>query len=212
MKKIMMTLAAVAVAATMNAQSQMYVGGSLGFTSSSEKNVGVLGNGPFDKTVSEFAIAPEIGYNLDDKMSIGLVLGFSTKKTSYDYKGTATGVSIDDATTTKFALKPYLRYQVLTFGKANIFVDGGLNFGLESQKDMKPAMDLGLFVTPGIAFNVSEKWSIVAKLNDMFAFGYHKDMVPDVNNAPDPDTNISAGLSTGGFNLGSLTFGVFYNF
>ena len=210
MKKIMMTLAAVAVAATMNAQG--YIGGSLGFTSSTDKSVSVQGAGPFDVTTSSFAIAPEIGYNLDDKMAIGLVFGFGTAKKSYDYKGTGTNVSIDDVTSSTVSLKPYLRYQVLTFGKANIFVDGGVNFGLTSAKDMKPAMDLGLFVTPGVAFDVNDKWSIVAKLNDMFAFGYHKDMVADVAGAPDPNTSINANLSTGGFNVGSLTFGVYYKF
>jgi hypothetical protein len=210
MKKIMMTLAAVCVAATMNAQG--YIGGSLAFSSNTEKGTTVQGSGPFDVTTSAFAIAPEIGYNLDDKMSIGLAFGFGTAKRSYDYKGNGTNISIDDVTSSTVTLKPYLRYQVLTFGKANIFVDGGVNFGLQSAKDMKPAMDLGLFVTPGISFDVNDKWAIVAKLDDMFSFGYHKSQVPDVDNAPDPDTSIKAGLSTGGFNVGSLSFGVFYKF
>jgi hypothetical protein len=73
-------------------------------------------------------------------------------------------------------------------------------------------MDLGLFVTPGIAYNVNDKWSIVAKLNDMFAFTYSKGQVADLDGTPDAPTSISAGLSTGGFTSGSLTFGVYYNF
>ena len=83
---------------------------------------------------------------------------------------------------------------------------------MQSQKDMKPAMDFGLFVSPGISYDINETWSIAAHLNDMFSFGYHKSAVADVAGAPDPDTRINAGLSTGGFNLGSLTFGVYYNF
>jgi hypothetical protein len=109
-------------------------------------------------------------------------------------------------------LKPYLRYQVLTFGKANIFVDGGLNFALESAKDMKPAMDLGLFVQPGVAFDINEKWSIVAKLENMFTLGYHKSAVADVDGAPDPATDFNCRLAAGGFTTGSLRFGVYYNF
>lgn len=195
MKKIMMTLAAIAVAATMNAQG--YVGGSLGFQSDKTHDG--------DITKTQFAIAPELGYKLDDKMSVGVALGFGYGKTKNDVTNT-------EAKVTTFEIKPYLRYQVLTYGKANVFVDGGLDFGLAKSEDMKPAMDFGLFVTPGIAYDINEKWSIVAKLNDMFSFGYHKSAVADVAGAPDPDTSINAGLSTGGFNLGSLTFGVFYNF
>ena len=73
-------------------------------------------------------------------------------------------------------------------------------------------MELGLFVTPGIAYNINETWSIVAKLNDVFAFGYKKNAIPDVPNAPDAPSSINAGFSTGGFNVGALTFGVYYNF
>ena len=210
MKKIMMTLAAVCVAATMNAQG--YIGGSLAFSNSTEKNVSVAGVGPFEVKTTGFAIAPEIGYNLDEKMSVGLIFGFGSAKKSYDYKGTGTNVTIDDATATSVSLKPYLRYQCFTAGKFNVFVDGGVNFGLTSAKDMKPAMDLGLFVSPGISYDVNDKWCIAAHLNDMFAFGYHKDSVPDVDNAPDPNTSINASLATGGFNVGSLSFGVYYKF
>ena len=195
MKKIMMTLAAIAVAATMNAQG--YIGGGLGF-SSDKTNDGKV-------TTTGFAVEPELGYKLDDKMAVGVALGFGYGKKKND-------ITDSETTTTTFDIKPYLRYQVLTFGKANIFVDGGVDFGLVSQKDYKPAMNIGLFVSPGIAYDINEKWSIVAHLNDMFSFGYKKSAVADVAGAPDPDTNINANLSTGGFQLGSLTFGVYYNF
>ena len=122
------------------------------------------------------------------------------------------GISIDDATATTVSLKPYLRYQCFTAGKFNVFVDGGINFGLTSAKDMKPAMDLGLFVSPGISYDVNDKWCIAAHLNDMLAIGYHKDQVPDVDGAPDPNTSIKANLSTGGFTSGSLSFSVYYKF
>ena len=61
MKKIMMTLAAVAVAATMNAQG--YIGGNLGFVNSTNKT-----NPAAEVTRTGFSIAPEFGYKLDDKL------------------------------------------------------------------------------------------------------------------------------------------------
>jgi len=210
MKKIMMTLAAVAVAATMNAQG--YIGGNLGYANQKTNNGAVGAPATTETTKSGLYIQPEIGYKLDDKMAVGVALGFASNKTEVEYVGTSAGTPSTEVKSTVFQIKPYLRYQVLTFGKANIFVDGGLNFATESAKDMKSAMDFGLFVTPGIAFDVNEKWSIVAKLNDVFAFGYHKGMVADVDGAPDAPTSMNIGLSTGGFTSGSLSFGVYYNF
>lgn len=204
MKKIMMTLAAVCVAATMNAQ--MYIGGGINFINSTNKT-----NPAAESTRTAFAIAPEFGYKLDDKLGVGIVLGFGTGKNKIENTTVNPNVSTETKSTT-FSVKPYLRYQALTAGNFNVFVDGGLGFSTTSSDNMKAAMDFALFVTPGIAYNVNEKWSIVAKLDDMFTFGYHKDAVADVAGAPDAPSSISAGLSTGGFNLGSLTFGVYYNF
>lgn len=204
MKKIMMTLAAVCVAATMNAQ--MYIGGGINFINSTNKT-----NPAAESTRTAFAIAPEFGYKLDDKLGVGIVLGFGTGKNKVENTTVNPNVSTETKSTT-FSVKPYLRYQALTAGNFNVFVDGGLGFSTTSSDNMKAAMDFALFVTPGIAYNVNEKWSIVAKLDDMFTFGYHKDAVADVAGAPDAPSSISAGLSTGGFNLGSLTFGVYYNF
>jgi len=204
MKKIMMTLAAVCVAATMNAQ--MYIGGGINFVNSTNKT-----NPAAESTRTAFAIAPEFGYKLDDKLGVGIVLGFGTGKNKIENTTVNPNVSTETKSTT-FSVKPYLRYQALTAGNFNVFVDGGLGFSTTSSDNMKAAMDFALFVTPGIAYNVNEKWSIVAKLDDMFTFGYHKDAVADVAGAPDAPSSISAGLSTGGFNLGSLTFGVYYNF
>ena len=197
MKKIMMTLAAVCVAATMNAQ--MYVGGGIGFNNNKSNN----GN----TTATSFSINPEFGMALNDQLGWGVQLGFKTTKNE-----NKVGNETVESTTTKFSVKPYLRYQAFEVGKVNVFVDGGVNFGISSQKDMKPAMDLGLFATPGIAYKVNDQWSIVAKLNRMFNFGQHKDAVADVAGAPDAPTSMNLNASTGGFNIGNLSFGVYYNF
>ena len=204
MKKIMMTLADVCVAATMNAQA--YIGGNLGFSTSKDKT-----NPADEQTVTGFTIQPEFGYQLDDKFGVGIVLGYQSNKTKHE--GTINNVAYStDVKGSSFSIKPYLRYQCFTAGKFNVFVDGGLNFKTTSADNMKSAMDFGLFVSPGIAYSVNEKWSIVAHLNDMFNLGYHKDAVADVDGAPDAPTSFNASLAAGGFNVGSLTFGVYYNF
>ena len=204
MKKIMMTMAALAVAVTMNAQ--VYIGGNIGFNSSKDKT-----NPTDEQTITGFSIQPEIGYQLDDKFGVGIVLGYGHNKVKHE--GNIEGIAYSaDVKSSAFLIKPYLRYQCFTAGKFNVFVDGGLNFKTVSRDNMKNEMDFGLFVSPGIAYNVNEKWSIVAHLNDMFKLGYHKDAVADIAGAPDAPTSFNVGLASGGFNVGTLTFGVYYNF
>ena len=217
MKKLLMTVAAAFVATAMSAQ--VYVGGTLGYQNNKTNNGTVTTPATTETTVSGFNFNPEIGMALDEKMGVGIVLGFGSNKETKDLVGTAKTTAVTaglptstEMTTTDIAIKPYLRYQLLTYGKANIFVDGGIDFAMHSAKDMKAGMDLGLFVTPGIAFNINEKWSIVAKLNNMFEFMYKKGMVEDVDNAPDPSKDINLNLASGGFTSGALRFGVYYNF
>ena len=217
MKKIVMTMVAACAALTMNAQ--MYVGGTVGFGSDKSKTATV------ETTKNSLTIAPEFGMALDEKMGVGIELGFKNVSTEDKW----IGIGADPVakrlkpTKTAFSIRPYLRYQVFSFGKANIFVDGGVNFAISKDKevaydatgkaiDNKAGMDLGLFVQPGFAFNITDSWSIVAKLENMFTFTYSKGQVPDVAGAPDAPTSINARLASGGFNTGNLRFGVYYNF
>ena len=195
-------MVAACAALTMNAQ--MYVGGGLNFSTSSNKT-----NPTAELTNTKIGIAPEFGMALDDKMGVGIILNFNTEK---DKTENTLANTSNEVTKTTFEIKPYLRYQVLKYGRANVFVDGGVDFDITSQKDYKAGMGLGLFVTPGIAYNINETWSIAAKMNDMFTFGYRKQPIADVAGAPDAPSSIKAGLSTGGFNVGDLTFSVYYNF
>ena len=204
MKKILLT-ALVAVAA-LTANAQGYIGGTLGFNSSKTP-------GATEVTTNRFTIAPEVGYSLDEKWGLGLRLGYTYNKR----KSTTAGVSTEGNSST-FNVEPYARYQALTWGKANIFVDGGVNLGVSSAKNMKSGLELGVFITPGIAFNLNEKFSLVARVNRLFGFGYAKQQVPDVAGAPDAPTSFGFGVNdelnerSGILNVGSLTFGVYYNF
>lgn len=201
MKKFLMTIAAVFAAVNMNAQ--YYVGGTINF--GNDKTPGLTS----ETTKTAFTIAPEIGMALDDQLGVGLAINFNTNTNKVEDKTLNTST---DVTTTSFDLRPYARYQLLKWGKANIFVDGGVDFGITSQKDYKAGMNIGLFVQPGFAFNINEQWSIVAKLENMFTLGYAKGMVPDVTGAPDAPTSFGANIASGGRKLEDLYFGVYYNF
>ena len=184
MKKIMMTLAAVAVAATMNAQT--YVGGGIGFQTTSQ--------GDYTNTVIK--LVPEIGYNLDENWAVGVALAYGHTKNSVETAGVETSVKTD-----VFGINPYARYTFAKFDKINLFVDGGLEYvHTKAGDDKNNTFSIGL--KPGVAVNLNDKLSFVAHVGFL---GYQ-------NSKDDYDGAKAA--NTFGFDLdgSSLSFGLYYNF
>ncbi len=137
MKKIMMTLAAVCVAATMNAQ--VYLGGSVGFQTTSHD-----GN-----STSSLKILPEIGYNLDENWAVGITLGYAQDK------------SYSDVKEKMFQISPYVRYTVAKLDKVNIFVDGAVGYlHYDNDGAKSNAFEVGL--KPGVSVNLNDKLSFVS--------------------------------------------------
>lgn len=192
MKKILMTLAAVAVATTMNAQ--VWFGGQIGFTQDHVSNSKVSTNDLFVK--------PEIGYNLDDKFAVAVALG-------YQYQGT-TGV----AHTNTWSIQPYLRYTFVKAGNFAAFIDGGLTYSTAHEKGLKKNTNsLGVFVKPGIAYNVSEKVTLVAHLGNLDGGAYFKH---SWNGEFAGDTKYPAQASSHSNHWGlqllnGISFGAYYN-
>lgn len=179
MKKIMMTLAALAVAATMNAQ--VYVGGGVGFSTASND-----GN-----STTSFKIIPEIGYNLDENLAVGISFGYAQNETKLN------GVK---TTNKEFEISPYLRYTFLKLDRVNVFFDGGLTYNHQDNAGTK-INSFGIGIKPGVAVNLNEKLSFVAHVGFL---GYENDKVK----GDDKSAN-TFGLDLSGNNL---SFGVYYNF
>ena len=200
MKKIMMTLAAVAVAATMNAQ--MYIGGTfnLGFEN---KLTDVDGN---DATGMAFQIKPEIGFGLDEKSSVGFVIGFgmtnNTNEKMLDGAAALIGKGVKtDKTAIQFEIAPYYRYKFLQFDKIDIFVDAQVGF-IYTKLDEWNNTTFNIGVRPGVAYNVNDKFSFVAKFGQGLFFQSSKDK--------DSDAKSKFGLNAN--TLAPLEIGMYYNF
>ena len=185
MKKIMMTLAAVAVAATMNAQ--VWVGGEIGFTGNHTN-----GSDDTDKT---FTIAPEIGYNLDDNFSVAVKLGYAYASTlTIDNLGAVSNVNT-------YSINPYARYTFVKAGNFSAFVDGGVNYStIHVQGAEKNINQFGASIVPGIAYAVSDKVTLVSHLG--------KGLYWNHSWLEDSYRNNSYGLNL--FN--GISFGAYYNF
>ena len=184
MKKIVMTLAAVAVAATMNAQT--YIGGGIGFQTSKQG----------DNKTTLITVMPEIGYNLDENWAVGIGLGYGYSKNSVEKNGIETSIKTD-----VFEIAPYARYTFAKFDKVNLFVDGGLDYTHTKSGDVKNNT-FGIGLKPGVAVNLNSKLSFVAHVGFL---GY-------VNSKDDYDG--AKAKNTFGFSLdgSDLNFGLYYNF
>lgn len=157
MKKFLVILALSFMALT--AKAQVYVGGGIGFD-------GAAANG---QSTAVFTINPEVGYNLDDNMAVGLGISL----------GFTDGVTV-------FSLDPYFRYYFLDWGPLRLFVDGNFNFTNTSVKNAEGAAHStwGLGVLPGIAVPVNERWSVVGHVGRLGyydgTFSFNLNRVPGI--------------------------------
>jgi len=191
MKKIMMTLAAVCVAATMNAQT--WVGGELGFS-------GDHTNGT-ETTNKTFTFAPEFGYNLDENLSVAIKLGYEYQDACDLDKLFGTTNFYGFARTNAFTVNPYVRYTFCKAGNFSVFVDGGISYTtLHPQGAEKNLNIFGAAVVPGIAYAVSDKVTLVSHLG--------KGLYWNHTWLEDSFRNNSYGLNL--FN--GISFGAYYNF
>ena len=193
----MMTLAALAVAATMNAQG--YIGGSLGLDFQNK----LVDKDGKDATGMFFQIKPEVGYNLDDKSSVGIVLGFGV--TNNGSKMSFNGVKFaglkTDKSAIQFQVAPYYRYKFVQFDKVDLFIDAMVSFQYTKYDEWNNTT-FGIGVRPGVAFNASDKISFVAKLGDGLFFESSKDK--------DSSARSKFGLNAN--TLAALEIGMYYNF
>ena len=136
MKKVLLIAAMALMAFT--AKAQFYVGGAIGLDAAG-------GN-------TAVTILPEVGYNLNENMSVGAVIG-------WDNVGWYNS---------RITLSPYFRYSFLDLGPVKLFADGVLDFGVEFDTDINgdPANTVvwGIGIRPGIAIPVSENLSFVGHI------------------------------------------------
>ena len=150
MKKLFLLV--VAAVMTLTASAQVYLGGEMNFWRDWE-------DGANNTT---FQLAPEIGYNLDEKLAIGTTIGYA-----YSYLGNA------DTKINAITIAPYVRYTWLKLDNVNLFLDGGFGFGTYKAKidghsgDAQNAWEIGL--KPGVSVNLTDKLSFIAHVG---FFGY----------------------------------------
>ena len=148
MKKVLLTIAAVAFAFAANAQ--FVVGGQIGFQSNGGHRdfTGVNGATTTEYTIPgnattktiDLTIMPKIGYQLNDQMQAGLSFGIVRSKTiDYDpafilggavpyYRAGIDGFEAYEATTRLgWTVAPYFRYNFAEMGNFSVFCEAELS-------------------------------------------------------------------------------------
>ena len=185
MKKKIIALVALLACFAMGASAQVYVGGSLGFTSSK------LSTGGHDQDGSSFKLLPEIGYQLDQDISIGVQIGYSHGYAAFgsltvtDIKAAMnTGISTmmdiyeDDYKLNSFTFAPYVRYTFARYGQVNLFFEGSVGYSNVKSDDTpntngnatgsETKLDVvEIALRPGISFQLSDNVSLLAKLGSV---------------------------------------------
>lgn len=189
MKKLL--LAAAFVVASLSANAQVYLGGGVSFHSEDP------GEGDTKTTIN---LIPELGYKLDDKLSIGVKLGLEHSKQG-------------DKSSNDYTFEPYVRYTFAKWNKVGVFGEGG--FGYKHFED-KVEKEIGnttvtaktkanawyIGVRPGVSIDVTKNLTFLTKIGWLGYTSYKK----DVDGA---EAQTDLGLDLSGENL---QFSLVYNF
>ena len=194
MKRILLAVLLLTGMSAMQAQeSKYYVGGTLGFTWSKMKSDGGSQSGASVK------VMPEVGYNVNDKISAGVALGYSHGYAAFggidfnDLKSIANTVASTAADVAKdnygkinsLRFAPYVRYNFWQTGKLKFFVEGSLGYihvGVKSDNlssngiPNNPVLNVvELNIRPGLSFDASKKITLLAKVGSLgFIHGKEK--------------------------------------
>ncbi len=182
MKKFLLFALVAIMAISASAQSTWYAGGQVTFGRTTTELSGV------SLKSTQIAVLPELGYNLTDNVAVGAIFGVDYRKTG-------------DSKLTTFDIKPYLRYTYFKSELVNLFMDGGVGFGI-GRANGHTAVAYSIGLRPGVALNLSERFSLVAHVGFL---GYESGNRPAKHNGVPENW---------GLNLDSnnLMFGFYYNF
>ena len=183
MKKLFITIAFVAAAMFSQAQG-LFIGGDIGLTSKKFMS---------DAKEFTFEIAPNVGYMFADNMGVGIELGYGYIK--------QTPVVGDAVKTSVFAFAPYFRYVFAQIDNFKFYGDVKLALMFGKQGDDKMS-GFGIGVVPGISYDFTENFAMVANLN-ILSLGYTQKKVDDYK-----ETNFGVGIN----NNTDLSVGFVYNF
>lgn len=133
------------------ASAQVWIGGDLEY----QMNSSTKKSGDTNKSET-FNIAPEVGYDLNNKWSVAAKLQFTH---NYGDNG-----EINNS----ISISPYVRYYYYEFDKVRLLIDGGMNAGTTHVRGTESNINtFGLFLKPGVAYELNDRFGIEAHIGSL---------------------------------------------
>ena len=237
MKKLVLTFAVVFATITV-ANAQLFVGGNLGvgFTGASKT---VTDDGTTTVTVDpvkilNFNITPRIGYNLNDKMAVGLDLRFGMTNYTYPDNYYGWGEKDHKDVSTDFGAALFFRYYLMEIGQLSLFAEANAGLLMGNGKEEytttlgattttttindPKTTDIFVGITPGISYKVNDHLQFDAYLGLLQLGFLHSISKTETTNLAGTTTTTT--VSDNQFNFGLnqhnrgnlFKIGVVYNF
>ncbi|MDR2085631.1 MAG: porin family protein [Dysgonamonadaceae bacterium] len=189
MKKVILTMF-LAVSGLCLVSAQVYLGGSVGFSTSNSK--------PEKGTKtdqSSFSFIPEVGYSLNQDLDLGLKVGFGNNEYA------------DNTESSNWIVAPYVKYSFAEFGRFSVWGQGELFVGGAENNKVKSS-SFGLNIKPVLKYNLSDNFVLVTNLN-FLNIGFAQTKTKNLKT----DTGFSLGMNTNNVaNTGNLSIGFIYKF
>lgn len=174
MKKVLLLGALMASTFTI-ASAQMWVGGSLSWTNQSNdvtREVDELFGDNYlkEETSNTISFAPEIGYDLNNRWSVALSLGYAHSSVTAEYSYNTPGCfqgngSKQTSAVNTWAINPYVRYRAVSYGKLNLFVDAGVGYALSHLCGSDETANVVRFhVNPGLSYRLTDRFVLVSHI------------------------------------------------
>lgn len=210
MKKIALLMVMV-LTSFVASNAQLFVGGGFGFDgeSGSYDYNGNKGDTPSEVS---FSFSPQVGFMLSDDFGVGAYLSFGL--TRENDKGDPE--TIDKSSS--FAFAPFARYYAFRFNKFSFYGEAQASIGFSSSKtdydgtetDGPKTTEVGFYVFPGMAYDISNRFQLMARI-DAFGLGItHEVIKNDVIDATTTSTNFGFDVSmnsivtSGYINVGAI--------
>lgn len=216
MKKQIFTLLAL-VAFALTANAQFVVGGTFGIAHDGSKT-----DDTYNNSSTSYTINPRLGYQLNDRMQAGLLLGYSYNynRNYYTLLGDTYYNSNQNST---FGFAPYFRYNFINHDRLNFYMEASLAFDFmgkgsnyNSQTNtttdgVTKASTYALRIVPGVNYALTDNLSMDVNFDILScALG----MAKVENTATNTTTNYHdyhlTNLSTGAGQV--ISFGFAYTF
>lgn len=183
MKKIFTLAVLMAVTAGV-ASAQMWVGGYMNISNNDSKQNGR------DGTSNIIAFHPQIGYDLNDKLSVAVSLGYNHHSSEIEYNNNSSSFHNN-----VYSISPFLRYRYTEWGKLIAFIDGGLHYLYDNiSNSTNDNQTIGLFFQPGFAYELNDRFAIETTFGNL---GYLHSWTDDDTYSNQLNLSLTSSLSLG---------------